>query len=126
MRNIILSILLVLVAACNPIERIVYQDRWQTKTHIDSIYIHDIDSFALHQRGDTVFMDRISIRYRDRVEIKNDTITLTKTKIVKVEKELTGWQKFCIEFGKIGFGVFLLFIAIFILKKRLKKRSQIL
>ena len=118
MQKFYLFLLVVLLAACKPAEQLVYKDRWQTKTQIDSIY----DSFAIHQRGDTVFRDRISIRYRDRLEIKNDTIaiTLTETKIVEVEKELSGWQKFCIEFGKISLGVLLLFIVFFIIKKRTK------
>lgn len=61
----------------------------------DSIYMHDsVFSFA---KGDTVFVNRLSYKYRDRYVFHTDSLNYVKIDSVRVpypiERELTKWQK---------------------------------
>lgn len=46
---------------------------------IDSIFIHDLDSVFIRQHGDTVYIDRVTIRYRDRWRQRTDTVYIERT-----------------------------------------------
>ena len=73
-------------------------------TLVDSV--NTIDSVLIYQRGDTVFLEKIRYKYRDRVIKKNysttDTITVVQeVPVVKeVEKKMSRWQKLEISMGK--------------------------
>ena len=62
--------------------------------HRDSIYVRE------WVKGDTVFVDRFRDRYlyrdrwRDSIIVKRDSVAVESVKEVKVEKPLTGWQRF--------------------------------
>ena len=83
----------------------------------DSVVLRD--SIYIVQRGDTVFKTKYKYVYRDRVlrdtfyHVKCDTVT----KVVKVEKELSFWQKKKIELGGAAMLLIPLLIGFFILKK---------
>ena len=68
--------------------------------------VNTIDSVLVYQRGDTVFLEKIRYKYRDRVIKKNssttDTITVVQeVPVVKeVEKKMSRWQKMEIYMGK--------------------------
>ncbi len=72
-----------------------YVNRTDTFVQKDSVLIKD--SVFVHQKGDTVFVEKIRFAYRDklRYEVKVDSVLIidTLTQVIKVEKELTKWQK---------------------------------
>lgn len=95
--------------------------------HVDSVYLRD--SILIHERGDTVFMTY----YRDRYRYvgRNDTVYRSIMDTVRievpcpVEKRLTRWQQFKMDFGGIsaGVSVAVMIAAVFFLIRRFKKKK---
>lgn len=87
----------------------------------DSIYVFK-DRY-IYTKGDTVYS--VVTEYKDRWKIKEVHDTTYKDKIVyqdkeipvEVEKPLTGFQKFFINFGKLSACLLVLAIAAFAVKK---------
>ena len=118
-----------LLSACHTNERVVEVVRTdtliQTKVQRDSVYIEKEkhDSVFIHQRGDTVLIEKWHTEWRDRWRdrekhdtlyiSKRDTIrqTITKTDVIRKEKELTWGQKIRLSIGNICLWV-LLIIAV--------------
>lgn len=87
----------------------VQVNRWRT----DSVIVRD--SIVIDRKGDTVCIDRW--RWRDRTTTKVDTIYRSRTDSVavpvKVETQLTKWQKARQDIGGIAIGaVIALLIAV--------------
>lgn len=111
-----------------PIETI----RTDTLNH----YIHRIDSITqrdsivekIYMRGDTVVHEVERYKLVERVKEVADTITEVKTEIkeipVEVEKELTAWQKFKINFSEIVIGIAVLAISALIIMFVIFRRSK--
>ncbi len=59
-------------AKCLPVTE--YRDSIVTRYLHDTIQTYEKDSFYIHQKGDTVYRERWSIRYRDKVVERHDTI----------------------------------------------------
>lgn len=99
-------------------------------------YIHRIDSITqrdsivekIYMRGDTVVNEVERYKLVERVKEVADTITEVKTEIkeipVEVEKELTAWQKFKINFSEIVFGIAVLAISALIIMFVIFRRSK--
>lgn len=91
------------------------------KVYRDSIYLKD--SIYIREKGDTVYVDKFKYLYKE--VNKTDTFyvshTDTVTKVVEVEKELSRWQSFKMEFGGIAFGVCVGLILILVYKIYRKK-----
>ena len=85
-----------------------YKDRVVVKTDsllkTDSVYVHD--SVSVYIRGDTVFKDKYSIKYRDRFVYRNKSDTvIVRDSIpykVKTEKQLSKTDKAFLNIGKIA------------------------
>ena len=85
-----------------------------TKHQRDSIYVHD--STYIHDKGDTVLIEKWHTRWRDRAV--HDTIYIAKTDSVpvpypvevKVPRELSWWQKALQRTGGIALGLMLMWI----------------
>lgn len=104
---------------CKTKERIIEVVRtdtlYQSKVQRDSVYIEKEkhDSVYIHQKGDTVLIEKWHTEWRDRWRnrekhdtlyiSKRDTIrqTITKTDVIRKEKELTWWQKIRLSLGNI-------------------------
>ncbi len=90
----------------------------------DSIYFRDSVFFAV--KGDTVFLEKYSYLYRDKIVkdsiFKNDTIRVPyPVEVVKeVKKPLSSWVNFQVWCGRIALLLATLAIAYFVLK--LKKK----
>ena len=120
--RVLVAILLVLVfASCTttkyvPVETIKTDTLNHYINRIDSI--KQIDSIVekIYMRGDTIVNEVEKFRYIEKVKEVADTITEVKTEIkevpVEVEKELSAWQKFKINFAEIIIGVAVLVISI--------------
>ena len=114
---------------CHTNERIIEVVRTdtliQTAVQRDSVYIEKEkhDSVYIHQKGDTVLIEKWHTEWRDRWRdrekhdtlyiSKRDTIrqTITKTDVIRKEKELTWGQKIRLSLGNICLWV-LLIIAV--------------
>lgn len=116
-RCLVIAMAILLVTACSP--RIVEHIRVQRDTtyiervQVDSLYIRD--SVFIREKGDTVFQYRE--RIRDRYRFIHDTTFIHRTDTLKVEKErlvekqLSRWQSFSIQFGRIAMIIFALALA---------------
>ena len=71
----------------------VYVDRF----HRDSVYLHDSVFVNQYSKGDTVFVDKVVIKYAYKDKWRYDTISIVRTDSVQipypVEKDLNWWDK---------------------------------
>ena len=115
--GILVCLLITLLAGCKsikyvPVETIKteYVTKTDTLIHKDSIFAHD--SIYIHewQKGDTIYRDRDRWHtiYQDRWRDRTHTDTLIQKDTIQVpypvEKPLTTWQRFCLDYGKITTG----------------------
>ena len=85
-----------------------YRDRYVNKTDTlmktDSVWVHDSVSVLI--RGDTVFKDKYSIRYRDRFVYRNksDTVIVMDSIPYKVveQTKLSKTDKVFLKIGKVS------------------------
>lgn len=85
-----------------------YRDRYVNKTDTlmktDSVWVHD--SISVLIRGDTVFKDKYSIRYRDRFVYRNksDTVIVRDSIPYKVveQTKLSKTDKMFLKIGKVS------------------------
>ena len=57
---------------CLPVTE--YRDSVVVRLQHDTIQTYEKDSIYIHQKGDTIYRERWSIRYRDKVVERHDTI----------------------------------------------------
>ena len=100
--------LAVLLAGCKTrefveVERILRDTTYITKELRDSVFLHD--SVSVKERGDTVFVERWHMKFRER--LRTDTVYRSRTDTVPVpypveklvERQLTGWQRLRLGLG---------------------------
>ena len=105
-----------------------------TKNHRDSIYVHD--STYIHERGDTVWVERWHTRWRDRLlldtiyEAVHDTVpalpvgtgtwqtSMPGTCPPGSKRGLTWWQQTRIYIGNIAIFAAIILLIILILKRK--------
>ena len=96
---IILSLFaaLLFISGCSPriLVREVVRDSLIVRTKLDSVYLYEKDSIFIKQKGDTVFFERFSIRYKDKLIEKKDTTYINKVEIqeIPVPAQLNWWQR---------------------------------
>ena len=114
-------------SGCSPriLVREVVRDSLIVRTTLDSVYLYEKDSIFVKQKGDTVWLERWSIRYKDKLVEKKDTAYINKVEVkeVPVPAELNWWQRWQIRSFWWLFGVVVIVIAWQIIKLyfRLKK-----
>ena len=112
MRNCSLYILLVLalvgcktVAPCIP--ETITRDSVRVEYKLDSVYLYERDSIFVHEKRDTVFVERWKTRYKDVLKIQRDTVIDAKTDVQVQRVEVTPrFAKFC--YWWFGVSAFLL------------------
>lgn len=95
-------ILLALFPACSPriVERIQVQRDTLYQVKVDSVYEFHRDSVFVREKGDTVYIYKERVNWRDRWRIDTvhsvrvDSVAVERIKEVKVERPLTAWQRF--------------------------------
>ena len=96
-----------------PVETIKIDTTYINKLQRDSIYM--LDSVYVKEKGDTVLIEKYKYLYRDK--LVRDTMYISKVDSIQVpypvEKELTRWQQFRMNFG--GLAVCIVVISILIL-----------
>ena len=96
---LILSVFVALLftSGCSPriLVREVVRDSLIVRTKLDSVYLYEKDSIFVKQKGDTVFFERWSIRYKDKIVEKKDTAYIDQVQIkeVAVPAQLNWWQR---------------------------------
>lgn len=108
-----------------PVETVRTDTLYQKVLQRDSIHIHD--SVTIREKGDTVMIEHWRTQLRDRLQ--RDTVYRSRTDSVQVpypvERQLSHWEQFCIDYGKVMTGatvVLLVFIIVW-LARRLRKSS---
>ena len=126
--GILVCLLLSLLTGCKTVQYIPVETVRTDTTYIikqlrDSIMLHDSIYIHEYQRGDTIFRDRIQYRDRWRDRWRTDTIYRSRTDSIAVpypvEKPLTRWQRFYLNYGKMTSGVtiaLILLLAIWAVK----------
>lgn len=111
--GILVCLLLSLLTGCKtvkyiPVETVRTDTAYITKQQRDSVVIRDSIYVHEYQRGDTIYHDRIQYRDRWRDRWRTDTIYRSRTDSIAVpypvEKPLTRWQRFCLDYGKMTTG----------------------
>ena len=126
---IILSLFTALffISGCSPriLVREVVKDSLIVRTVLDSVYLYEKDSIFVKQKGDTVWLERWSIRYKDKLIEKKDTAYINNVEIkeVPVPAELNWWQRWQMRSFWWLFGVVAIIVGWQIIKLyfRLKK-----
>ena len=134
--GILACLLITLLAGCKSIKYVpveTVKTKYVTKTDTiiqkDSIFAHD--SIYIHewQKGDTIYRDRdrwhTSWRDRWRVDTLYKSHTDTIAVPYPVEKPLTRWQQFCLDYGKVTTGAtaaLLLLLIVWAIKRFSIKR----
>lgn len=110
--------LLFVICSCRtvkyiPVETIKVDTTYINKLQRDSIYM--LDSVYVKEIGDTVLIEKYKYLYRDK--LVRDTMYISKADSIQVpypvEKELTRWQQFRMDFG--GWAMCIVVISILIL-----------
>lgn len=82
-----------------PVETVKVDTTYINKLQRDSIYM--LDSVYVKEIGDTVLIEKYKYLYRDK--LVRDTMYISKADSIQVpypvEKELTRWQQFRMDFG---------------------------
>ena len=118
---------LLFISGCSPriLVREVVRDSLIVRTTLDSVYLYEKDSIFVKQKGDTVWLERWSIRYKDKLIEKKDTtyINNVEVKEVAVPAQLNWWQRFQIRSFWWLFGVVAIVVVWQVIKLyfRLKK-----
>ena len=120
---IIPCIMLSLLAGCKsvqyvPVETVrtdsVYVDRYLR----DSIYQRDSVLINRWTAGDTVYQDKVVLKYIYRDKVKYDTVAILRSDTVRVpypvEQELTKWEQIRLDVGGWAIGVVIITILIVI------------
>ena len=91
------------VAPCIP--ETITRDSVRVEYKLDSVYLYERDSIFVHEKRDTVFVERWKTRYKDVLKIQRDTVIDTKTEVQRVEVT-PRFAKFC--YWWFGISAFLL------------------
>ena len=104
------------VAPCIP--ETITRDSVRVEYKLDSVYLYERDSIFVHEKKDTVFIERWKTRYKDVLKIQRDTVIDTKTEVqVQIEEITPRFAKFC--YWWFGISAFLLIAgaALWVCKK---------
>ena len=119
--GIMACILISLLAGCKsvqyvPVEAVrtdsVYVDRFLR----DSIYQRDSVFINRWTAGDTVYQDKVVLKYIYRDKVKYDTVAVLRSDTVRVpypvERKLTRWEQIRLDVGGWAIGIVIIVILI--------------
>ena len=96
---------------CECLPGVEYRDSIVTRYRHDTLQTYEKDSIYIHAKGDTVWRERWSIRWRDKIVERHDTIYCDQEKeTVRVEEVVPALYKNCTR----GFVVLLSVIVLYI------------
>ena len=98
------------VAPCIP--ETITRDSVRLEYKLDSVYLYERDSIFVHEKRDTVFIERWKTRYKDVMKIQRDTVIDTKTEVQVQRVEVTPrFAKFCYWWFGISASLLLLLVG---------------
>lgn len=119
-----------LLCSCRTVTEVVEVERVRTdtlyKTKTEKEYVYRHDSIHIREHGDTLFIDRTRILYKDRAvhdtvrETQRDSIPYPVPVTEYVERKLTWWQRTRMAIGDLSLIAILIAGAVVIIKKRTK------
>lgn len=101
---------------------------YKSKVQVDSIHVHD--SVTIHEKGDTVLIERWHTKWRDRLrvdtvmEMRIDSIPYPIKVPVEVPATLTWWQQTKMHIGGGVLWILLIFAVVYIGKRHIKKLTS--
>lgn len=122
MKILILSLFLATLSlvGCKPTERIVEVPVEVTKyvQRSDTVQVYSTDSIYIRERNDTVWIEKYKTLYRDRIQVRVDTVP----KVVKVTEKITLEKKIKVRgiiwwAGIVGIVGLILSFGLWIMKK---------
>lgn len=108
-----------------PVETVRTDTLYQKVVQRDSIHVHD--SVTIREKGDTVMIEHWRTQWRDR--LLRDTVYRSRIDTIQVpypvERKLTKWQSFYIDYGKLTLGASVLLVIFIViwLVRQFRKRS---
>lgn len=112
---LIITFIILGLFSCSP--KRIYQERVEYINTKDSIYVNNFikDSVYVYKNGDTILIDRFNIIYKDRYQLKRDSIfikdtinTISEKKVVEYKTNYKGW---------VWFGGLLLLVILYLFIK---------
>ena len=104
------------VAPC--IQETITIDSVRVEYKLDSVYLYERDSIFVHEKRDTVFIERWKTRYKDVLKIQRDTVIDTKTEVQMQEvRYVPKYYRFCSWAFWIVVAILLIRLAWWIAKK---------
>lgn len=106
-------VLAVMLVGCKsvkyvPVETIRTDTVYQARVERDSIFRHDSVWVNRYVKGDTVYMEKERWRTEWRDRWRTDTVYRSRTDSVAVpypvERELSKWERWCLDYGKVTTG----------------------
>lgn len=107
--------LAILFCSCKTVSPCIQEtitiDSVRVEYKLDSVYLYERDSVFVHEKRDTVFVERWKTRYKDVLKIQRDTVMDTKTEVQVQRVEVTPrFAKFC--YWWFGISAFLLIAGV--------------
>ena len=121
---LLVALLVTILPSCKTVDclpEVVYRDSIRTEYIHDSIYRYERDSIYIHQKADTVWMEKYITRYKDVLKVERDTVwrdnTQTIVKEVEVEKPIAAFVKWLAWWGAAALLILLLWVVLKIYRK---------
>ena len=121
---LLVALLVTILPSCKTVDclpEVIYKDSIRTEYIHDSIYRYERDSIYIHQKADTVWMEKYITRYKDVLKVERDTIwrdnTQTIVKEVEVEKPIAPFVKWLAWWGAAALLILLLWVVLKIYRK---------
>ena len=121
---IAVALFLAMLQGCKTVDcipEVEYRDSIRTEYIHDSIYRYERDSIFIHQKADTVWMEKYITRYKDVLKVERDTVwrdnTQTIVKEVEVEKPIAPFVKWLAWWGAAALLILLLWVVLKIYRK---------
>ena len=121
---LLVALLVTILPSCKTVDcihEVIYKDSIRTEYIHDSIYRYERDSIYIHQKADTVWLEKYITRYKDVLKVERDTVwrdnTQTIVKEVEVEKPIAPFVKWLAWWGAAALLILLLWVVLKIYRK---------
>lgn len=119
---LLVALLVTILPSCKTVDcipEVVYRDSIRTEYIHDSIYRYERDSIYIHQKADTVWLEKYITRYKDVLKVERDTVWRdnTQTIVKEVEKPIAPFVKWLAWWGAAALLILLLWVVLKIYRK---------